>query len=189
VISTRRIGMKLVIKFAIVAVCLVGISAHAAGQKKRKNTWAPKQEKKVVEETSHKMAGCGLGSMVVEDSSKWSQVLAATLNGTGMQTFGISFGTSNCTEDGVMQASKEKEAFIEANVVELRRDLALGQGEYLSALGSLYGCSGEANQGFMKTISLKQQSIFQQNQSTEESLRVMDNTLLANPILASSCQG
>lgn len=86
------------------------------------------------------MAGCGLGSMVVEDRSKWSQVASAFLNGTGMQTFGISFGTSNCTEDGVAQVDREKDAFVEANLSDIRRDVAAGEGEYLSSLASLYGC-------------------------------------------------
>jgi hypothetical protein len=95
-----------------------------------------------------RMAGCGLGSMVIEDNNKWSQVGAAFLNGTGMQTFGISFGTSNCTEDGVATASREKDAFVEANFADLRRDMAVGKGEYLSSLANLYGCQGERAEAF-----------------------------------------
>lgn len=40
-------------------------------------------------------AGCGLGSMIIQENTKVMQVLAATTNGTGVQTFGISTGTSN----------------------------------------------------------------------------------------------
>ena len=36
---------------------------------------------------SQNMAGCGLGSMVIQDNTKWAQVGAAFLNGTGFQTF------------------------------------------------------------------------------------------------------
>lgn len=91
-------------------------------------------------------AGCGLGSMAIQDNSKWAQVGASFLNGTGFQTFAISFGTSNCSEDGVASASREKDAFVEANFADIRRDLSAGGGDYLSSLASLYGCkaSGDA---------------------------------------------
>lgn len=99
--------------------------------------------------THHRMAGCGLGSVLIHDSGQWMQVLAATLNGTsGNQTFGMSSGTLNCTQDGVMEASREKEAFIEANNADLRHDIAVGNGEYLSSLASLYGCKGDAVTSF-----------------------------------------
>ena len=44
--------------------------------------------------------GCGLGSMAFEGNDGLiSQVSAATTNGTsGNQTFGITSGTSNCTQ-------------------------------------------------------------------------------------------
>ncbi len=42
------------------------------------------------------VAGCGLGSMVFGNQEGGIQVIAATLNGTGIQTFGITSGTSNC---------------------------------------------------------------------------------------------
>ena len=42
-------------------------------------------------------AGCGLGSMIIQENTKVMQLLAATTNGSfGSQTFGISTGTSNC---------------------------------------------------------------------------------------------
>ena len=41
-------------------------------------------------------AGCGLGSMIFDPDSGFTQIFAATTNGTsGNQTFGISTGTSN----------------------------------------------------------------------------------------------
>ena len=90
-----------------------------------------------------RMAGCGLGSTVIESNDTWSQVAAAFLNGTGFQTFAISFGTSNCTEDGVASASREKDAFVEANLAELRHDVAAGQGEYLTTAAGLFGCQAQ----------------------------------------------
>ncbi|MEN0057326.1 MAG: DUF3015 family protein, partial [Bdellovibrio sp.] len=43
-------------------------------------------------------AGCGLGSLVFGNEKGPVQIVAATLNGTGVQTFGITTGTSNCGE-------------------------------------------------------------------------------------------
>jgi hypothetical protein len=131
-----------------------------------------------------RMAGCGLGSMVVEDNGKWSQVGAAFLNGTGMQTFGISFGTSNCTEDGLASASREKDAFVESNFADLRRDLATGEGEYLSSLASFYGCTGSSVKAFGQ--GLQHESARLMKVSAEEASGAIDAVVSENSL---SCQG
>jgi hypothetical protein len=87
------------------------------------------------------MAGCGLGSLLFEPGSTFTQILAATTNGTlGNQTFGITSGTSNCTKQGVILTDKEQEAFVEANYAQLQQDMATGQGEHLAAFTGLLGC-------------------------------------------------
>ena len=58
-------------------------------------------------------AGCGLGSMIITKNTKVMQVLAATTNGTsGSQTFGITFGTSNCSANGLVQNDKQIQYFV-----------------------------------------------------------------------------
>lgn len=87
-------------------------------------------------------AGCGLGSIVIGKAG--NQILAATTNGTaGSQTFGITSGTSNCAEDGVALAEKEKEYFANANYESLLQEMAQGKGENLVAMASLFGCRSE----------------------------------------------
>jgi hypothetical protein len=84
-------------------------------------------------------AGCGLGSLIFEPNSGFTQVLAATTNGTfGSQTFGISSGTSNCEGNGGGKASAK--AFVETNRVALAKDIARGQGETIDSLAKLAGC-------------------------------------------------
>lgn len=95
------------------------------------------------------IAGCGLGSMVMGKSS--NQVLAATTNGTGGQIFAITTGTSNCADDGVALADKEKEYFSNANYESLKQEMAQGKGENLYAMASLFGCQGDAFASSMKT--------------------------------------
>lgn len=82
------------------------------------------------------MAGCGLGSQVI--GKEGNQVFAATTNGTGTQTFGISSGTSNCVT--ATQQTAMIRNFIEANYASLVTDMAKGQGESMKTLSSFYGC-------------------------------------------------
>ena len=85
-------------------------------------------------------AGCGLGSMIFEPDSGFTQIFAATTNGTsGNQTFAISTGTSNCA--GTSGGSASTKSFVETNRVALSKDIARGRGETLMSLSELAGCS------------------------------------------------
>ena len=89
---------------------------------------------------NHPMAGCGLGYVLLSNkgNDKVNQILGATTNGTsGNQTFGITSGTSGCTEDGAVKMVKESEVFAEVNLDSLRREMAAGQGEFVRAFASL----------------------------------------------------
>lgn len=85
-------------------------------------------------------AGCGLGSLIFEPNSGFTQIFAATTNGFfGSQTFGISSGTSNCTDTAGGSASAK--AFVETNRTALAKDVARGQGETIDSLSRLGGCA------------------------------------------------
>jgi hypothetical protein len=85
-------------------------------------------------------AGCGLGSLIFEPNSGFTQIFAATTNGTfGSQTFGISSGTSNCADTG--GGSDSAKAFVETNRTALAKDVARGQGETIESLSRLGGCA------------------------------------------------
>ncbi|MDB4973749.1 MAG: hypothetical protein JWN48_2090 [Myxococcaceae bacterium] len=90
-------------------------------------------------------AGCGLGSIVFKDKPGFIQVVAATLNGTGFQTFAISSGTSNCGSSAPNQVAAA--AFIETNREAFAKDAARGQGETISNLSTLAGCTNPAAVG------------------------------------------
>lgn len=83
--------------------------------------------------------GCGLGTVVMGgQSGPGPQVLAVTTNGTlGNQTFGISSGTSGCSQDGVVPANKIAMSFIEGNQDRLAREMAAGQGDTMAGLASV----------------------------------------------------
>ena len=84
-------------------------------------------------------AGCGLGSLLFEPSTGFTQVLAATTNGTsGNQTFGITSGTSNC--DSGPGSSASAKAFVQTNRSAMAKDIARGKGETISNLSARAGC-------------------------------------------------
>jgi hypothetical protein len=91
-------------------------------------------------------AGCGLGSIIFEPDSGFTQIFAATTNGTfGTQTFGITTGTSNC--DTGPGSSASTKAFVAANRSVLAKDIARGSGETLGSVSRLAGCENTAAVG------------------------------------------
>lgn len=134
-------------------------------------------------------AGCGLGSMVMGSGSGFSQVFAATTNGTaGSQTFGITSGTSNCGDHGLVKLDKEREVFAQENYTNLVKEMAQGKGENLYTLASLYQCPAESHQEFGTMVQEKFNHLVANDQTTStELLSQLDNQLTRHPKLAKSC--
>jgi len=93
---------------------------------------------------------CGWGSKVFDGQSGLvPQVLAVTTNGTfGNQTFGITSGTSGCTQDGKVTSSWKTSLFIDGNKEALARDMSVGGGETLDSLAHLLGIEGQDRVAF-----------------------------------------
>jgi len=90
-------------------------------------------------------AGCGLGNMIIGGGHGFSQVFAATTNGTSAsQTFGITSGTSNCNQHGTVG---QAQSFIENNREALAKDMSRGQGETIATLSRISGCTDDAAVG------------------------------------------
>src|SRR6266850_7731659 len=77
------------------------------------------------------VGNCGWGTKLMEgQSGTVPQVAAVTTNGTfGNQTFGISSGTSGCTQDGTVKSNWKTSLFIDGNKGKLARDMSVGSGE------------------------------------------------------------
>ena len=98
-------------------------------------------------------AGCGLGSLIIH-SGGIVQIFAATTNGTSYsQTFGITSGTSNC--DDASGGSDDARVFVQANRVELAKDISRGQGETIASLAAIAGCADPAAVGVKLQKSFK----------------------------------
>src|SRR5258708_3559627 len=136
---------------------------------------------------NHPMAGCGLGYLLLsnKDNDKVTQVLGATTNGTfGTQTFGISSGTSGCTEDGAVKVARATEVFVEVNLDSIRQDMAKGEGEYVNTLASLLGATEAAQPQLVRFFHAEYPSLFPTAQtSSEELLKTLSEKLAAHPEL------
>jgi hypothetical protein len=117
------------------------------------------------------MAGCGLGSLVLNDQPGKVQIVAATLNDLGSQTSAITTGSSNCREQSRSEAINQ---YIENNTAALKADISRGQGETLEALLAFSGCN-ESTKNVLKSNFSK---IFEtENQTSTEVSRSLTNVL------------
>ena len=93
---------------------------------------------------------CGWGAKLFDGQRGIApQVLAATTNGTsGNQTFGITSGTSGCTQDGVVKSNWKTAMFIDGNKEKLARDMSVGSGEALDSLAHLLGVDAQDRAAF-----------------------------------------
>ena len=135
-------------------------------------------------------AGCGLGSIVFGNEPGGVQVLAATLNATGVQTFGITTGTSNCNPAGLVQLDKELEVFAEQNYSTLVKEMAMGEGENLDTLAGLYGCSQDSHGAFGSLVQENFANIVKSDSTTsQEMLSSLNSELAGHAVLSQSCTG
>jgi hypothetical protein len=110
-------------------------------------------------------AGCGLGSIAFGSKPGFIQVIAATLNGTsGNQTFGISTGSSNCTDapaakDPAKAKKKaEQKVFLYYNLAQIKADAARGEGNYIEGLAGLFGCQSQLTGNYSEFANLNQKN-------------------------------
>lgn len=112
--------------------------------------------------------GCGLGTQVWQGQKGLvPKVLGATTNGTfGNQTFGITFGTLGCRQNGVVTASARLGEFMGTNQESLARDMSVGQGESLNVLANLIGIKAQDKSAFFKATKDNFSSIYAANNKT-----------------------
>ncbi|MFW5966267.1 MAG: DUF3015 family protein [Persicimonas sp.] len=169
---------------ALATVALAGLCAlqTAAAQE-------AEQEEEAGADGAYGMAGCGLGSMVFGSEGGILQVFAATSNAfLGTQTFGITSGTSNCVDRGVVRESAEQEAFFEANYANLKAEMASGKGEHLEAMSSLLGCTEEVTPQVATASQESYEAVFPTEETTPgQALYSYKMQLSQDDELARSC--
>ena len=133
--------------------------------------------------------GCGLGKLAWMDYGSQKQiapqVMMATTNGTfGSQTFGISSGTSGCTNDGMIM--KNKHINMTSRVFEsLAQEMAQGRGEHLASLAALLGVPEEAQPEFFALVQEKYTLLVGADDTTAVTmLQVLQAAMAERPALA-----
>jgi len=108
------------------------------------------------------IGSCGWGAKLFDGQAGVApQVLAATTNGTfGNQTFGITFGTSGCTQDGAVRSNWKTALFIDGNKEMLARDMSVGSGETLDSLAHLMGVESQDRTAFNRVAKENLWKIF-----------------------------
>ncbi len=120
------------------------------------------------------VGSCGWGSKVFDGQSGIApQVLAVTTNGTsGNQTFGITSGTSGCTQDGAVSTTWMTAMFIDGNKQALARNTAAGQGETLDALAKMIGVDAQDKEAFARLAQENFSRIFPSSDVTAAEIQV-----------------
>ncbi|HEV8244062.1 MAG TPA: DUF3015 domain-containing protein [Nitrospirales bacterium] len=134
--------------------------------------------------------GCGLGKLAWGDYSHQKsigpQVMMATTNGTfGSQTFGISSGTSGCTNDGKAFGEYKTTLFAEINFEDLSQEMAQGRGEHLASLATLMGIPAEHHAEFFALTQEKYTALIQSGENAPAAmLKALNAAMAERPVLA-----
>lgn len=134
--------------------------------------------------------GCGLGKLAWGDYKNQKniapQVLMATTNGTfGSQTFGISSGTSGCTNDGQIMSESKTIMFAEMNFENLSQEMAQGQGEHLASMATLMGVPAAHQAEFFAMTQERYTSLVKAGEASPVAMvKALNEAVAAHPVLA-----
>jgi len=134
--------------------------------------------------------GCGLGKIAWGDFSHQKnilpQVLMATTNGfLGNGTFGISSGTSGCTNDGKVWAEQKTTMFAQLNFENLSQEMAQGQGEHLASLATLMGVPTEHQAAFFAMTQERYTSLVKTGEASPVAMvKAINDAIATHPVLA-----
>lgn len=119
--------------------------------------------------------GCGWGNLVFEGKSGLPVHLLATIvNGTsGNKTFGMTSGTNGCNTSGALTYGGKSLLTKNGVLEEVAQDMAVGEGEALTALSVSMGIKAEDRAHFNQLMHENFASVFPNENVTAE--EVMNN--------------
>jgi DUF3015 family protein len=134
--------------------------------------------------------GCGLGKLAWQNYPHQKtigvQTMESTTNGLmGNQTFGISSGTSGCTNDGQFWTEHKVNAFAALNFDNLAQDMAQGHGEHLASLATLMGVPVDQQPSFFAMTQEKYASLVKAGETSPAAMiKALNEAVAANSMLA-----
>lgn len=119
--------------------------------------------------------GCGLGKVAWANYKGQKEILpqllmATTNTSTGSQTFGISSGTSGCTNDGRIMAHEKTNVFMNAMFESLEQEMAQGHGEHLASFATVLGIHPTRHTEFFALCQHAHESYIRNGESTPAAL-------------------
>ena len=133
--------------------------------------------------------GCGLGKLAWSDYKNQKniapQVMMATTNGIGMNTFAISSGTSGCTNDGIVMAEHKVNVFVTVNFDNLSQEMAQGRGEHLSSLATLMGVPANHESEFFAMTQKQYAALVEAGENSPITMvKALNDGIVGHPVLA-----
>lgn len=135
-------------------------------------------------------SGCGPGWYVAKKNSLLSSSIRATTNGllAPSVTFGMTFGTSNCTKHSIVKRENESLKFATENYFEIASQSAKGNGEFLSVYAETIGCSKDSTAEFSIVMKKNFKKLFPNlQQSPKALLNQTIQIIFENKKLRNSC--
>lgn len=84
--------------------------------------------------------GCGLGWQVTDSRTLIGTTTRGTTNAFVPPAFGMTSGTIGCEQISFAKNEQEAATFVASNYQTLKSELAVGHGEYVSAMIESFGC-------------------------------------------------
>lgn len=122
-------------------------------------------------------SGCGMGWQVTRSMSTTASYTRALTNATFSNTFAMTSGTSGCAKHDLVMKEREKIFYVEANLIPLKREIALGRGERVEGLAQVWGCeSGE----FSQLLKRNYRQLFKKSEASDVVQQIDSLVLLAH---------
>jgi hypothetical protein len=134
-------------------------------------------------------SGCGAGWYIFKKNSLISSSLRATTNAIFLNaTFGMTFGTSNCSKHSIVKNDMKAIHFTEYTFAQLKREMAKADGDYFLAMADIMGC-GQHTQEFGQVVRSNYGAIFNANTKTPvDMVKNLERKIKANQSLSKNCQ-
>ncbi len=124
-------------------------------------------------------SGCGLGWQVTRSMTTTGSYVRALTNATFSNTLAMTSGTSGCAKHDLVLNQKEKIHYVESNLIPLKREVAMGEGERLKALAAVWGCAHSEN--FAPVLKQNYRQLFYKKEAAQV-VQEIDQLVTSAPV-------